>query len=282
MYMVYIDDSKSPRRSVFAALAVPAELWREAKDHIDGFRHELRDTDGLFIRKEFHATDFVKGKGRIAASPVGKNRRAEIFKGTLCMIRDIPGARLMIAVSPKKQEDRALERLLTRIDTAAERSWRSEVMVICDEGQEEQFIRLQRRMGSYNPIQSQYGRWGNGLAWKNIPIHRVIEDPVFRRSSDSWFVQAADFCAYAFLRKEEPTEHILRYGLHEAFDLLDPILHKAASRYDPQGIIRVNAPRLRPTDLSTHTGTGMRRYAPVPSVDYAESYVALARTGTNG
>ncbi len=275
MRFVYIDDSKSDDKSVFAALSIPADRWREAKQHIDNFRHELRDSDGIFIRKEFHATDFVRGKGRLAPSTVIKHRRAEIFRETLQMIAGLPEARLMVAVGPKKWEHWALERLLTRIDTAAERTWRSEAMIICDEGQEEEFIRLQRRIGTYNPIQSQYGRWDNGLAWKNIPVHRIVEDPVFRRSSDSWFVQAVDFCAYAFLRKEEPTAHILRYDLHTAFDLLDPILVKEACKNDPQGIIRVNAPKPRPSSPSTPTGT--RAYNPAGTSFYIQDHATGTR-----
>lgn len=280
MHYAYMDESKSADRTVFAALAIPTDRWREAKEHMLGFRHELRDTEGIFIRKEFHATDFVKGKGRLGVIEVPRYRRAEIFDDTLRMIATLPGARLMIAVCKYKLEDTALQRLLTRVNNAAEWNWRTEVSIFCDEGNEEHFVRLQRRLGTYNPVPSQYGRWDNGQAWKNNPNHRIIEDPVFKDSKHSYFIQAADYCAFAFLRHEQPTPYIIQYGLDDSFNLLNDILHKEASKYDPRGIIRVNAPALHPTDSSTRTGT--RRYTPAPSVDYAEPYVALARTGTSG
>ena len=72
---------------------------------------------------------------------------------------------------------------------------------------------------------------------------RVIEDPFFKDSDRSYFIQLADFCAYALLRKERPTQYTQRYGLHEAFDLLDAVLVKEASAGDPwgMGVLRVSS-----------------------------------------
>ncbi len=94
-------------------------------------------------------------------------------------------------------------------------------------------------MGVYNPIPSRFGVWrDNGKATKNLPLERIIEDPVFKKSEQSYFVQLADFCAYALLRRERPVPSKTKYGLDQAFNPLSPILVREASTRDPEGIIR--------------------------------------------
>jgi hypothetical protein len=115
----------------------------------------------------------------------------------------------------------------------------SHALLICDEGKEAEYTRLVRRMGVYNPIPSAYGVWRDlGTMTRNIPIEYIVEDPFFKRSDRSYFIQMADFCAYALLRRECPLPSKTRYGLDTAFNLLAPICVTAANRRDPLGIIR--------------------------------------------
>ena len=51
-------------------------------------------------------------------------------------------------------------------------------------------------------------------------------------------IQLVDFCAYALLRGERPIPSKTKYGLNQAFQLLNPILVLEASTRDPEGIIR--------------------------------------------
>ena len=119
-------------------------------------------------------------------------------------------------------------------------AWGSRAILVCDEGKEAAYTRLRRRMGVYNPIPSRFGTWADtGEATRNIPIDRIIEDPFFKKSSQSYFIQMVDFCAYALLRRERPLPSKSKYGLHEAFDLLSGILVREASRKDPEGIVRL-------------------------------------------
>jgi hypothetical protein len=110
--------------------------------------------------------------------------------------------------------------------------------MICDEGKEGIYTRLARKMVVFNPIPSNQGEWAPGAATRNIPLDRIIEDPIFKKSHNSYFVQLADFCAYALLRREVQIASKNRYGLHQCFDVLSPVLLKAACRTDPDGIIR--------------------------------------------
>lgn len=83
----------------------------------------------------------------------------------------------------------------------------------------------------YNPIPSKYGLWlDTGEAYKNIPIDRILEDPLFKDSEQSYFIQLVDFCAYALLRRERPIHSKTKYGLDKAFDILSPILVRGLTK----------------------------------------------------
>jgi hypothetical protein len=236
MHLVYIDDSYEPPLYTFSALAVPAENWREVSGAIIAWRRSIKDSDGIFIRKELHATDFTSGRGAISSRIVTKWRRSEIFKQGL-MLLSLLDVQLFNSCLSNNQ-DWAFERLLNRINRTME-EWDSHAMLICDEGNEAEFIRMVRRMGVYNPIPSRYGVWRDtGHLSRNIPIERIIEDPIFKVSAKSYLVQMADFCAYALLQKERPIPSKKKYGLHKAFEILQPICIRAANPRDPYGIIR--------------------------------------------
>lgn len=143
----------------------------------------------------------------------------------------------MNAVFPRLDEARAYERLLNRINRTM-RAWGSQAMLVWDMGKEAEYRRLSRRMAVYNPIPSMYAEWGPGRPTKNIPLDYIVEDPVFKDSAESYFLQLADFSAYALLRRESPVASKSKYGLDTAFSLLQPVLFLNASYSDSEGIIR--------------------------------------------
>ena len=79
--------------------------------------------------------------------------------------------------------------------------------MICDEGKDAIYTRLVRRMQTL----------------ENGAIERILEDPFFKQSDQSYFIQLSDFCAYALLRRERPIASKTKYGLDQAFNLLEPI-----------------------------------------------------------
>jgi len=114
----------------------------------------------------------------------------------------------------------------------------SNALIIHDEGKD--YTHLVRRLCVYNPIQSMYGQWGDGSIYKNIPLDHVLEDIFFRRSESSYFVQLADFCAFALFRNEHPWPAKQKYKLESAFDELHAICIPQCFARDPKklGIIR--------------------------------------------
>jgi len=239
MHVIYIDDSGDSLLSVFSALAIPVREWHLAFQKVRDFRRSLKKLYGIYVYKELHAWKFVSGRGRPSPNIVTKSQRVRIFNEALELVAQLPGARSFNAVAARNQEERCFEWMLNRINRTLV-SWDSHAILISDAGKETTYTRMVRRMYVFNPIPSRFGVWQEtGTSWKNIPLERIVEDPFFKDSSQSYFVQLVDFCAYALLRRENPIPSKARYGLDKSFNLLSPILVTEATRKDPEGIIRI-------------------------------------------
>jgi hypothetical protein len=118
--------------------------------------------------------------------------------------------------------------------------YRPRAFILADEGREREITTAIRKMRVFNPIPSRYGEWASGARTQNIPTVRIIEDPVFKQSHRSYFLQLADFVAFALLKREvSPTPAVKKYGIHEMFDeALAGICFRKASPRDPLGIVR--------------------------------------------
>ena len=206
MHLTYIDDSGDEELCVFSALTIRVDKWNSCLKEIKKFRHDIQTSDGISVYAEFHAWKFVSGRGKIADGVVPKGRRCQIFKQTLQMVTTLPETRLFNTVFPTKASGHAYEALLRGINRTLRR-WDSHAILICDEGKEAIYTRLVRRMQTS----------------KNGAIDRIIEDPFFKKSDQSYFIQLSDFCAYALLRQERPIASKTKYGLDRAFNLLEPI-----------------------------------------------------------
>jgi hypothetical protein len=198
------------------------------------WRRELKRTDGILITKEFHATEFVAGRGRLGPYIVTKRRRSEIFREAFGLLNQLQGVRVFAACR-KTRPEWAFERLITRIHKTME-TWDSHAVLICDQGKEAEITRLLRKMGTWNPVPVYTGP--RTLQTQNLATIRILEDPFFKDSSRSFFVQMADFVAYGLLRREKHLESKNRYGIHECFDLLPDVVARIASTHDPMGVIR--------------------------------------------
>jgi hypothetical protein len=153
------------------------------------------------------------------------------------MIAQLRGVRLFNAIAPKPQESLIFERLMNRININMEKSG-SNAVIVHDEGKD--YTRLVRRLGVFNPIQSRYGGWAGGHPYKNITLDHILEDIFFRDSANSYFIQLADFCAYALFRNEFPLASKKKYSLETSFEELHGICIPQCFSKDPKklGIIR--------------------------------------------
>lgn len=243
MHFLYIDDSTDRPLNVFSALCVPEETWNKTFDGLRVWRKFLRDVHGIPTGFELHATEFLSGRGSGGKlAELSRHRRAQIFhrsfRVTEWLHRDF-GASLFNVANTSDDQFQAFERLLNRVNRTMEKRG-SFCHLICDEGKEDHYIRLVRKMKVYNPIPSKYGGWSPGQASKNIPLDRVIEDPQFKSSRESFFIQHVDFMAYGLLRSERPTPKAKKHGIHRSFNQLNECLERVCNPSDHRkmGIIR--------------------------------------------
>ena len=232
-----MDDSGEDEVRAFSMLTVPVDQWKTCFNGIKEYRRKLRASDGIFMKKELHATKFLSGRGYWTDRHVSLERRCEIYRDCLLHITRLPGVRLFSGIGSRANEERILERMLNRLNRALH-EWGSYAVCVSDEGKD--YAHLTRRMGAFNPIPSMFEGWRDGLT-KNIPVDRLIDDFFYRRSHESYFIQVVDFCCYALLRSEKQLPSKNALGIHTAFDILGPICQTQCTRNDHRklGIIRV-------------------------------------------
>jgi hypothetical protein len=230
MHLVYIDDSYEKPYFTVAGVAIPANVWRTSFETIQGWRRDLRKSDGIRVTRELHATEFLGGRGKLGAQKIiGKHRRAQIFHAAFVLMNSMPSVRVFTACR-SDHTDWAFERLITRIHKTME-AWDSHALLICDEGKEAEYTHLARKLSVFNPIT--VGPYTN-----NVATRKILEDPFFKPSHKSYFIQMADFVAYALLRREKPLASKNRYGIHKSFDALTDVVAREAAPRDPMGVIR--------------------------------------------
>jgi hypothetical protein len=234
MHILYIDDSGDAHYRAFSAIAIQSDVWHTCFRQVKVYRSALKQTDGIYTSKEFHATEFVSGRGKIAPIVVGKYRRCRIFDEYLDQIAQLPGVMLFNAFARKGDELRLFERLLNRINRTMQ-AQNSKAILISDEGKD--YNGLVRKMGVYNPIPSMF----QGGITRNVTLDCIVDEILYKHSEDSHFIQIADICAYALLRSEVPLASKDAYGLNLSFARLTPICQTQCYRQDPRklGIIRV-------------------------------------------
>jgi hypothetical protein len=251
MDFFYIDESSNtgsargkPAIFILSALKIPAEQWNESFQEVLEFRRKIKALYGVYIRKELHARELVKGEGRIAPPNivVTKHQRSIIFFQALRTLAALPEASLINVCLEKKGRinpvQDAYERLFNRIQ-ANLRASRKYGICIFDKGKERPIAKLLRKMRVFNLIPSRFGAWRGGDRVRHIATDRILEDPFFKDSADSFFIQMVDMAAFALLKRElPPTPHVARYNLDRGFRIIAPILCREASREDPEGIVR--------------------------------------------
>lgn len=240
MYLIYIDDSTERPVNIFSALAIPHERWNDCFDYIKKWRKHLKEVHGIPMDYELHATQFLSGRGSSGVlAGLSRHQRAQIFHKNFKVVEymDRFGVKLFNVCNADDDQFKSFERLLNRINRTMS-SLNSYAHLICDEGKEHQYISMVRRMRVYNPIPSSFGAWNDGASTKNITLDRIIEDPQFKKSHNSYFIQTCDFLAYGLLRREIPTAKARQRRIHRSFDQLDNVLVKACNKNDTHGVIR--------------------------------------------
>lgn len=240
-YLVYIDESYDETHYAYSAMFVPAFQWNEYFNKLVAWRREWLNNHQIPLDYELHATKFVGGRGEFPSSR-DKNYRAGLFKEAIQRIENIDdGLKIINAITTNKKKHMVLfEYMLNRINNTLKYN-QSYGVLICDEGNEKKLTAIVRKMKKENPIPDRFDMYGYNSAYRNLPLERIIEDPLFKTSKSSYFIQLSDFLAFSLLRNEKPLDGTTLEPVRMAFDGLDKVLVKSAFKNDPRkkGIIRV-------------------------------------------
>jgi hypothetical protein len=253
MYILYVDESgdtgliNSPTKYFILSGIVVHELrWATCLEQLTDFRKRMLVSYGLHLREEIHASEFICKPGNLQR--IAKYHRLAIlreFSKELSTMNDINIINIAVDKTNKPNTfnifETAWKALLQRFEnTIRHKNFPGPYnpdergIIISDQNTNQQLKLIFRKMRKYNPIPNQaiYG-----VGYRNITLQYLIEDPNFRDSKDSYFIQAADLVAYLLMQKKDPNSYMRKKGGHNYFNNLDPILCKVACNTDPQGVV---------------------------------------------
>lgn len=256
MYLMYVDESgdpgmkNSPSRYFILTGLVVHELNQQACfEQLIDFRRRMRDAFGLKLRQEIHAYDFVsRHPGEL--STIKKNDRLSIIRflaRELSSMRDLNIINVVVdkSVRPESYDpfEHAWTVLIQRFENtisyrnfSGARNADDRGLIVADKGEDLKLTKLLRKMRRYNPIPN---RSAVGSGYRNLVISKIIEDPIFRDSRDSYFIQVCDLAAFLMKQFIEPNTYMRKKSAHRYWIQLEPILCKAASRDNPYGVVRL-------------------------------------------
>lgn len=253
MYLMYVDESGDPgmngsptRYFVLSGVVLHELRWNESLDRLIDFRRRMQRAFGLRLREEIHAAAFINRPGPLVRIP--RNERLTIiraFANELASMQDINIINVVVDKQGKPENYdvfiMAWKVLVQRFaNTMSYRNFPGPInadergMIFPDHTDVKELTQLMRQLRRFNPIpqQPQFG-----IGYRNLTMTTIIEDPSFRDSSHSYFIQAADLAAFLLYQKFAPNSYIRRKSAQNYFDRLNPILCKVASRKNPQGIV---------------------------------------------
>lgn len=255
MYLMYVDESgdcglvRSPSRYfVLSGLVVHESNWQSSLNDLVTFRRSLRTRFGLKLREEIHASAMVHTPGPL--SRIRLNDRLlilRLFGDQLAKMTAIRFVNVVIDKQGKSADfdvfEIAWKVLIQRLENTIEntnfpgsRNPQERGALFPDQTDNEKLRKLLRKMRHFNYVPNQ-APFGSGS--RNLVIDKVIEDPHFKDSQHSYFVQAADLTAFFLYQSLAPNKQMRKHGGANYFKRLEPVLCKVASSKDPLGIVRI-------------------------------------------
>lgn len=253
---MYVDESgdtgivRSPGRYfVLTGMVVHELRWHTYLDQLVGFRRRMRKAFTLKLREEIHASQMLARPGELAR--IKKYDRLTIIRAFARELASMPDLNLINVVVDKrgKRPDydvfgMAWRALIQRFEnTVSHRNFRGPAnaddcgMILPDQTDVRRLTLLLRSMRKWNPVPNQAA--AHGVGYRNLTLAKIVEDPHFKDSEHSYFIQACDLSAFLLNQNLVPNAYMRRRGGSTYFKILDPILCKVASSTDVQGIVRL-------------------------------------------
>ncbi len=250
---MYVDESgdigldNSPSRFfILTGLVVHELRWQANLDQIVGFRRRMRIVYGLKLREELHASHFINKPGDLRR--IKRNERLGIIRALATELSTMQDINLINVVVDKQGKPpdfdvfgKAWQALIQRFENTIRNgnfpgpaNPAEKGLIFPDRTDDKKLRLLLRKMRHYNPIPSKFGYGG----YRQMPLSHIVEDPNFKDSRDSYFIQAVDLAAYLLQQQLAPNSYMKKVGGQNYFSRLDPVLCKVAGSA-PYGIVRI-------------------------------------------
>ena len=255
MYLMYVDESGdcglvgSPTRHfVLTGLVVHELGWEDTLRTFIGFRREMKSRFGLGVRDELHAGCLMSRPGKLVI--IKKYDRLAMIREFADCLAGLGDLSLITVIVDKAEKDAgydvfgmAWRVLLQRFEnTLSHRNFQGPAnpdergMLFPDRTDDKKLTALLRQMRHWNPVPHQQGL---GAGYRNLTIQKIVEDPNFRDSAHSYFIQAADLAAYLVYQGLSPSAYMRKKAGRNYYKRLEPIFCTAASATDPRGFVRL-------------------------------------------
>ena len=256
MFLVYYDESGDdgfPQTSspLFVLTAVYQHhlVWKENYERIKAFKKQLAGDFPFPFHEELHAREFILNKNPYFNWNISDEDRAHIIDlyCQLCAQLNLKIINLVI-VKPRFQKaevdilDTALTFSVQRIENDLAPEPHNRFMIITDWGRVGKMRKTTRRVQKINFIPSKFGPTP-----RRQEIQKLIEDPLPKDSSESYFIQLADLVACIVSLYAVVTQHVgclprrLPATIHAArieawIEMLKPVLNTKAAGDNKFGV----------------------------------------------
>lgn len=250
MYFCYVDESGDSGRHdpndpehtgsayfILSGLIVRDTHWKTTLDSLKSFRKHLAQQAYLRYDVEFHCADLidvhkVKEYSQISVPDRWKliDRFAEVI-GSLaqCRLISVVINKVQSVLNPEDYATTAITKLYQAFDEFLKTQDDQHGVVFFDRANEQMInahVRKLLRTGA------------SGQTIPNVTIGWIIEDPIFRVSHESMFIQAADVCTYTLKECLFPQSSRKKFNADKIYNRrLLPIVYVSSYAQHDDGII---------------------------------------------
>jgi hypothetical protein len=205
MYICYFDESGDdgyPKYSseifILTAVYMHHSKWKDNYDKIIRLRRYLKNQYGLPVKQEFHTREFILDKSHYHGLYTRQQRKEILF---LCCkaVKILELKIINVCINKTKVNRPQYDVLKNALTYAVQRvendmiymSGDSRFIMITDEGRIAKMTRTTRLIQKINYIPSHY----TAKSYRK-EIKCLIEDPLPKKSSQSYFIQLADMISF--------------------------------------------------------------------------------------
>ena len=242
-------DGSPTKYFILTGLVIHESYWMDGIDQLVSFRQRMKTVYGLKMKEEIHASAFINKPGAVVR--IKRNDRLSIIRNFADEVKQIRGVSIINVVVDKAAKpagydvfENAWKTLIQRLENTikyknfphpeSDKSKRYDNecgLVIPDNTDDKKLKSLLRKMRRYNIIPSSIGG-----ASRSLPLRFIVEDPFFKDSKDSYFIQACDMAAFLLYQNLQPNKYMIKSGGKNYFSRLNPVLCTVASA-KPGGIV---------------------------------------------